>query len=131
SENRPALTVIETSFNPAVRDIRPPAVRYDYGSWSTDGSRILVSGTAQDGNIYIGWINPDTSFSELVFGARDAGLWVQHAVQRPDGSIVTLGAPLNEGGRDAPQRLYDATGQALTGTIGSARPDRVEWSPDR
>ncbi len=131
SENRLGLTVVETSFNPAVRDVRPPVVRYDYGSWSNDGQRILVSGTAPDGNIYIGWMNPDTSFSELVFAARDAGLWVQNAVERPDGSIITLGAPLSEGGRDAAQRIYDSNGQPLTTTIGSARPDRVEWSPDR
>jgi hypothetical protein len=104
---------------------------YEYGSWSNDGNRILVSGSGPDGNVYIGWINRDGSFSELVFAARDAGLWVQNAVQRPDGSIVTLGAPFSEGGPGAPMRIYTSNGLPLTGPIGSGPPQRVEWSPDR
>ena len=132
SENRLAQTIVPTSFNPAARDERPPVLRHDYASWEVNGNRVLVSGTAHDGNIYIAWVNPnDFNQIEVVFLARDNGLWVQNAVQRPDGSIVTLGAPFSEGGRDAPQRLYDAFGQPLTAPIGSAPPSRVEWSPDR
>lgn len=131
SKNRAGLTVLPITRDERARDARPPAFEYEYGSWSNDGSRILVSGSGPDGNVYIGWINRDGSFSELVFAARDAGLWVQHAVQRPDGSIVTLGAPYNEGGPGAAQRLYTGSGQALTGPIGGGPPQRVEWSPDR
>lgn len=132
SEGRLALTIIRTSFSEDVRDIHPPVIRYDYGSWSNDSRRILVSGSAPDDNIYLAWINPDDpSQIEVIFVARDAGLWMQNAVQRPDGSIVTLGAPFTEGGRDGTQRIYTSDGQPLTGPIGSGPPQRVEWSPDR
>ncbi|HLV35364.1 MAG TPA: WD40 repeat domain-containing protein, partial [Spirillospora sp.] len=131
SKNRAGLTVLPITRDERVRDVRPPVYEYEYGSWSNDGNRLLVSGSAPDGNVYIGWINRDGSFSELVFAARDAGLWVQHAAQRPDGSIVTLGAPYSEGGPAAAQRIYDSSGRALTGPIGSGPPQRVEWSPDR
>ncbi|MBZ0286859.1 MAG: SH3 domain-containing protein, partial [Anaerolineae bacterium] len=132
SEDRLSLTVIRTTFSDNVRDARPPVIRYDYGSWSNDGRRILVSGAAPDGNIYLAWINPDDPNQiEVVFVSRDAGLWTQNAVQRPDGSIVTLGAPFSEGGSDGAQRIYTSGGQPLTGPIGTGKPERVEWSPDR
>jgi hypothetical protein len=102
-------------------------LRYEYGSWERNGSRILVSGRGPDDNVYIGWVNPDGSFSELVFAARDAGLWVQDAVQRADGAVVALGSPA---GRDSAQAIYDSSGRALTAPIGSGPPERVAWSPD-
>ena len=130
--NRAGLTILPVTRDESIRNARPPAFEYEYGSWSSDGSRILVSGSGPDGNVYIGWISRDGSFEELVFAARDAGLWVQHAVQRPnDGTIVTLGAPFDEGGPAAPMRIYTAGGVPLTGPIGSGPPRRVEWSPDR
>lgn len=131
SKNRAGLTVLPVTRDESIRDARPPVYAYDYGSWSNDGNRILVSGSGPDGNVYLGWINRDGSFSELVFAARDVGLWVQNAVQRPDGSIVTLGAPYAEGGPGAPMRIYNAAGIPITGPIGAASPQRVEWSPDR
>jgi hypothetical protein len=131
SKNRAGLTLLPIIRDERARDVRPPVFEYEYGSWSNDGQRILVSGSAPDGNVYIGWINRDGSFSQIVFAARDNGLWVQHAVQRPDGSIIALGAPYSEGGPGAAQRIYDASGRALTGPIGSGPPQRVEWSPDR
>ncbi len=131
TENRAGLTVLPITRNERARDVRPPVYRYAYGSWENNGNRLLVSGSGPDGNVYIGWVNRDGSFSELILAARDAGLWVQNAVQRPDGSIVTLGAPTAAGGRNTAQRIYDASGQALTGPIGSEPPQRVEWSPDR
>ena len=131
SKNRAGLTVLPITRDESIRDARPPVYEYEYGSWSNDGRRILVSGSGPDGNVYIGWINRDGSFSELVLAARDVGLWVQHAVQRPDGTIVTLGAPFNEGGPAAAQRIYTADGIPLTGPIGDGPPQRVEWSPDR
>lgn len=131
SKNRAGLTVLPITRDERARDVRPPVFEYEYGSWSNDGQRILVSGSAPDGNVFIGWINRDGSFSQMVLDARAFGLWVQNAAQRPDGSIVTLGAPYNEGGPGTAQRIYDANGQALTGPIGNGPPQRVEWSPDR
>jgi Bacterial SH3 domain len=131
TENRVGLTIVPISRDVHIRDARPPVMRYEYGSWENNGNRILVSGSTPDGNVYIGWVNRDGSFSEIVFQARDAaGLWVQNAVQRADGSIFTLGAPYSEGGPGGTMRIYNQFGQALTGTIGSGPPQRVEWSPD-
>lgn len=128
SANRNGLTILPVTRNERVRDERPPVLRYEYGSWENNGSRILVSGRAEDDNVYIAWVNRDGSFSELVFAARDAGLWVQNAVQRLDGSIVTLGSP---GGSNSAMRIYNQFGQPLTDSIGDGPPQRVEWSPDR
>lgn len=130
-QNRAGLTVLPVTRDERARDVRPPAYAYEYGTFSNDGSRILVSGSAPDGNVYIGWINRDGTFDSIVFAGRDNGLWVQNAAQRPDGSIVTLGAPFSEGGPGAAQRIYDAAGRALSDPIGSGPPQRVEWSPDR
>ena len=123
-EGRYGLTVL-----PLTQDYnqRPPALRYEYGSWERSGGRILVSGRGPDDNVYIGWVNPDGSFSELVFAARDAGLWVQDAVQRADGSVVALGSPA---GPNSAQAIYDSGGRALSAPIGGGPPERVAWSPD-
>jgi hypothetical protein len=131
SRNRAGLTVLPVTRDERARDVRPPVFEYEYGSWSNDGQRILVSGSAPDGNVFVGWINRDGSFSEMVFDARANGLWMQNAAQRPDGSIVTLGALMSEGGPGTAQHIYDANGRALTGPIGNGPPQRVEWSPDR
>jgi Bacterial SH3 domain len=127
AENRDGLIVLPLgqSYN-----TRPNVYRYDYGSWSLDGSRILVSGRSVDGHEYVGWINRDGTFSELVFDSEANGLWMGFAHQANDGQIYALGAPGDRNGPHEPLRIYNMSGQALTDPIGSAFPDRVEWSPD-
>lgn len=106
----------------------PNALGYEYGSWSRDGSRIIVSGRRNsDGRVIIGSVNRDGSGEQIILDASALGLWIQSAVQRPDGSIVALGNP---SGSTSPLRLYDQRGNALTGDIGSGAPSRVLWSPD-
>ncbi len=109
---------------------RPNVYRYDYGAWATDGSRILVSGRSVDGHEYVGWINRDGSFSELVYDAEANGLWMGFAHQARDGQIFALGAPGDRNGPRESLRIYNMAGQALTDPIGGGFPDRVEWSPD-
>ncbi len=81
--------------------------------------------------MYIAWINRDGSFSDMVYEADNNGLWVQNAVERDDGSIYCLGAPMSEGGAQGTMRLYNSAGIAVSGLIGNGPPQRVEWSPDR
>jgi dipeptidyl aminopeptidase/acylaminoacyl peptidase len=128
---RGAIVILPVTFNERARDVRPPVFRHDYGSWARDGGRVLVSGRGPDDNVYVGWINRDGSFSELLFAAADNGLWMGFANQAADGAVYALGAP---GGRGAPPgsplALYNMNGQALTGPIGEGFPARVVWSPD-
>lgn len=131
SSGRMALTVLPVVYHEAVRDERPAALRYEYASWEANGERLLVSGTGPEGRVQVAWINRDGTLSALVLAADEAGLWMQDAVQQSNGNIYALGATLAEGGANAPQRLYNGVGQALTGPIGTAPPDRVQWSPDR
>nr|MBA3872586.1 SH3 domain-containing protein [Anaerolineae bacterium] len=58
------------------------------------------------------------------------GLWMGFASQANDGSVYALGAPGDRNGPREALRIYNMSGQAITGTIGDGFPDRVEWSPD-
>lgn len=129
-EGRDAIGVIPLSFNERARDVRPPIFRYDFGTWSADGNRILVSGHGEDGHVFVGWINRDGSFSELVYDAEANGLWMGFANPSRSGAIYALGAPGDRGGPREPLRIYNMSGVALTNPIGEGYPQRVEWSPD-
>lgn len=117
----------------AVRDANagatgPTVHRYDYGAWANDQSRIVVSGRRPDGVVIIGTIGRDGGGEQVVFNASGAGMWVQDAVQLPDGRFVALG---REGDANGPMRIVDQNGSALTGDIGTGPPSQVEWSCDR
>ena len=124
-ENRRAFTVVGLNTDPTQL---PPIYRYDYASWSWDGSRLLVSGARADGRITIGWITPGNPTEQVVFDGTNIGLWLQDAVERPDGQIVALGST---SGASSAMSLYDAAGNALSAPIGTSAPVRVNWSPDR
>ncbi len=110
--------------------IQPPVLRYDYGSWTRGGDQIVVSGRRSDGLVIVGVVNRDGSGEQIVLNASSIGLWAQDAVQRPNGQFFALGRPEAEGGRNGPMRIYNQNGQAVTGDIGSAPPQRVDWAPD-
>ncbi len=122
-ENRRAFTVIPLDNAPTHL---PPIYRYDYASWSQDGTRVLVSGAGPDGRQMIGWLDPSNGTVQTIFDGSSAGLIFRDAVQRPDGQIVALAAV---GG--SPDALYDSSGRPISGVIGDAAPSRVSWSPDR
>jgi hypothetical protein len=124
-ENRRAFTVVPIGNDPTNL---PPILRYDYASWSQDGSRVLVSGAGADGRVGLRWVDPTSGSAQMIFDGSAVGLWLQDAVQRPDGQIVALGSP---NGPSSPQSLYNSSGQALSAQIGTGAPERVTWSPDR
>jgi hypothetical protein len=130
SEGRRGLIVLQPTSNDRARDNRPPVYRYDYGTWTRDGSRLLVSGRAPDGRNYVAWLNRDGSFSEMLYEADFNGLWMGFANQASNGQVYALGAPGGAGGPGEPLRIYAMNGQPLTGAIGEGFPERVEWSPD-
>ena len=125
-QNRGVLLMVPRNQNPA---LQPAALRYDYGSWTADGQRVVVSGRNAAGTVVLGIVNRDGSGEQIFFNASARGLWLQNAVQRlSDGQILALGRP---GDANGPMRLYDMNGNALTGDIGTGPPQRVSWSPDR
>ncbi len=128
-EGRAGLIVLPLTGDEHFRDTRPPVHRYEYGAWSLDGGRILVSGRSTDGHVFLGWIGRDGGFQEVVLDARAFGLWMGFGRQAADGAILALGAPGGDGGPAQPLALYDAFGNALTAPIGDSFPERVEWSP--
>jgi hypothetical protein len=110
-------------------NVRPPVNRYDYASWSQDGNSIIVSGRSADGQtIAVGRVDRAGNLLDFTPAAQIGLGWIQNAVERPNGQVVMLGAP---GGQGSPLALYDSSGRALTASVGSAAPERVDWSPDR
>jgi len=110
-------------------NVRPNVNRYDYASWSQDGNSIIVSGRSADGQtVAVGRVDRSGNLLDFTPAAQIGLGWIQNAVERPNGQVVMLGST---GGRGSPLALYDASGRALTSTIGSAAPERVDWSPDR
>ena len=107
----------------------PEFFYYDYGYWQSDGQGVIVSGRRPDGRVIIGRVNSALTGEQVILDASGIGLWVQNAVQRPNGQIVALGRPgdANSGG---PVALYDSNGNALSAPIGSASPEDVRWYPD-
>lgn len=129
-ENRNALAITQAVRNADYAKQAPEFFRYDYGYWSNDGQSIIVSGRRPDGRVIIGTTNSALTGEQVIFDASAAGLWMQNAIQRPNGQIVALGRPggPNENG---PVALYDSNGNALSAPIGSAAPEDVRWYPDR
>ena len=129
--NRRALDVRLAQRDPQTLQpgLRPNALRYDYGHWSPDGQRIVVSGQDPNGRVVFGSINRDGTGAQLTL-ASDVGLaWVRDAVQNPQtGQLVMLGS---QSGPGAALQLFNADGSALSDAIGPTPPTTVEWSPDR
>ena len=75
----------------------PLIVRHEYGSWSQDGSRVLVSGEMTDVGPVLGWVNRDTRELTVLLDGRALvpPLWIQDAVELRDRRIAFLGAPYN------------------------------------
>lgn len=129
-EGRNALAITQAVRDANYAQQAPTFFRYDYGYWLNDGQRIIVSGRRPDGRVIIGFTNSALTGEQVIFDASAAGLWVQNAVQRPNGQIVALGRSGDafSGGSVA---LYDSNGNALSAPIGNASPEDVRWYPDR
>ena len=44
------------------------------------------------GRIGIGWLNPDDGTEQVIIDGTNIGLWLQNAVEQPNGQIVALGS---------------------------------------
>jgi hypothetical protein len=64
----------------------------------------------------------------VILDGAGRGLWLQDAVERPDGQIVALGSV---DGAASAMSLFDANGRQISAAVGTAAPERVTWSPDR
>ncbi|MCC6803545.1 MAG: SH3 domain-containing protein, partial [Anaerolineae bacterium] len=125
AESRRAFTLVGLTADP---NQLPHVYRYDYASWSWDGTRILASGGGEDGRAGLRWIDPATGDVQLLLDSGADGLWLQNAVQRPDGEIVSLGSQF---GANSPMSLFVGFGNQVTTPIGTTPPEQVIWSPDR
>ena len=125
-ENRQAFIIVSVPGQDP--NVRPPVYRYDFASWSQDGNSIIVSGANPAGTVGVWRVDRSGGQEQLLFNGSANGLWVQNAVERPDGQVVMLGST---GGPTGVMTLYDVNGNALSQPIGSAAPERVDWSPDR
>jgi len=106
---------------------QPLTLAYDYGTWTIDGRRVVVSGQSPQNGVIIGTVNPDGSDLNVILDGSSRGLWMQHAAQRRDGSFVALGRPVAE----QAVRIIDQNGNFLTAPIGTAAPQSVAWNTDR
>lgn len=129
-EGRNALAVAQAVRDADYAKQAPFFVRYDSGYWLDDGQRIIVSGRRPDGRVIIGITNSALTGEQVILDATAIGLWVQNAVQRPNGQIVALGRPGGpfDGG---PLALYDSNGNAISAPIGPGAPEDVRWYPDK
>ena len=130
AENRQALAMVNAVRDAHYADHAPQFMRYDFGHWNLDGNGILVSGRRPDGRVIIGQVNNQLGGEQLLFDASAVRLWMQDAVRRPNGQVVALGRPGGPYDNGA-VALYNQYGQAMTGPIGFAAPDVVQWYPDR
>ncbi len=137
-EGRRGVAVVKAVRDAHYANTGPAVYRYDYGTWAQDQQRIVVSGRRPDGRVIMGFIScPDYTFQTaacdpwqetVVLDGSAVGLWLQNAVQLPNGQLVALGRP---GDPNGPMAIYDQNGQQLTDFIGSAPPTEVQWSCER
>lgn len=130
-EERRALGIIYASRDPESpqADVQPQTLRFEYGSWLSDGIQLVVSGYDVDNNSVFGMI-PFGTGGPVVKTASEIGLaYVRNAVmKKPEtGEFLMLGSPISD---TSPMALYDSNGTALTPLIGNQAPDDVEWSPN-
>jgi len=127
-QGRRAFTVVQPRPDASTASVRPPVAYFDYASWANDGETVIVSGRGPDDRVILGRVNPDGGGLQVLLDGTSTGLWLQDAVERPDGRIIVLGSP---DGPESPQALYRSDGSAITAPVGDSAPRRVAWSPDR
>ncbi len=100
----------------------PPILPYECGSWSRDGRRVLVSGLYRDtGSAVLGWVDPAGGEPDVLLDGRVQGLWMQDAVELPDGRIAFFGGPSASGAeRPSAVNLYVHSGGQVTRLAGMA-----------
>ncbi len=122
----------------------PIILGHEDGSWSVDGRRILVSGMQTDVGPVLGWvewIDREVPALTVLLDGRwtNPPLWIQDAVERPDGRIAFLGAPYNPadpgagpGSSGVSLYVYDPQiGPQPVAFIGAGPVQEAIWNPDR
>lgn len=109
---------------------------FENGSWSLDGRHILVSGLYRDiGAAVLGWADPESGALVVLLDGRVQGLWMQDAVQLPDGRIAFFGGP-SAGGVERPSQvsLYvysSGQGPRVVAGMGGGPALEVAWNAAR
>jgi hypothetical protein len=114
--------------NPPPATQSPSLLVYDYGHWSADGQRIVVSGRGPEDTILFGTVDRSGGNAIVELASDIEMAWVQDAVQAADGSLVMLGSTVSE---FSPLQIVTQEGVQLTPPIGMTYPSEVKWSPDR
>jgi len=130
-EERDAIGLVFASRDPESpqADVQPPTYRYEYGSWASDGQRLVVSGYDAFDSVVFGFLNRDGSNPQVSLASSIGLAYVRDAVQNPlTDELLILGSTV---GADAPVAMYRADGTTLTPPIGTVSPDHVAWSPNR
>src|SRR5690606_22388602 len=99
-EGRDALLVARRD-TPNEEAVPAPVLRYDYGSWSPDGQRLIVSGRGPDGRVVMGSINRDGSGENLTLAETHGFRWARDAGEY-NGRVYALAS---RGGPVAPAVL--------------------------
>ncbi len=126
--DRYAQLVLPLTGDESIRNVRPRAFQYDYGDWSIDGARIIVSGRTNDGRVILGSIDRDGANERVVLDGGARGLWIQDGVQSPSGQLLALG---RVGDRNGAMHIIDQNGNLLTAPIGGAPVVKAKWNPER
>ncbi|MBK8134878.1 MAG: SH3 domain-containing protein [Chloroflexi bacterium] len=120
---RDGLIVLPRTFDENYKKTRGTVCKYEFGDWTPDGQRVVVSGRDFAGAVELGTIEP---LSCAVVG-QVVGFWAQNAVMS-GGRMLALGSANGEG---TPVAIIDENGTPLTETIGSTPPVEVKWNPSR
>jgi hypothetical protein len=116
NQRRGLMVLTPGQSNPGVR---PPILRYEYGSWTGDG-RLVVSGGDVGYRPALGVLNADGSGQT---GYLD-GFVLRDAVAS-GGGLIAVG---RQGDGNGAFRLYDQTGTPRSPEIGFAPPIEVKWN---
>lgn len=113
--------------------IAPALFFWDSASYLQDG-RLLVSGEDPQGQWTVATMGlkpdgqPDQEQLEVLLDADAAGVWIDSAVQRPDGVIVAFGKPGQPDGPLALGIVANGSWTQLGPFIGGSYPTHIEWS---
>lgn len=120
---RDGLIVLPRTLDENFKKVRGNICKYEYGDWTPDGQRVVVSGRDSTGAVVLGTIEPVTCSVE----GQWVGFWAQNAVMS-GGRLIALG---NTAGAESPVAIVDQDGTPLTPEIGTSRPIEVKWNPTR
>ena len=110
--------------------IAPRLHFYDNGSYLPNGN-ILVSGRDPSGQWTVGFVTPNDQGQlenlQVLMDADQQGIWVESAVQRPDGTIIAFGKFGQPDGALQLGVIANGIWTPYGQLVGGAYPERIEW----